>query len=64
MRCGENPVHERMNSIAENKGAVKTICRGRDASGMSRKNDELRLISPFYLVADFLGSTHPLLTLL
>ena len=25
MRCGENPVHERMNSIAENKGEIKTI---------------------------------------
>ena len=31
MRCGENPVHERMNSIAENKGVVKTIRRGRNA---------------------------------
>ena len=40
MRCGENPVHERMNSIAENNGAVKTIRRGRIANGMSRKESK------------------------
>ena len=33
MRCGENPVHERMNSVAENKGAVKTIRQGRSPAG-------------------------------
>ena len=29
MRCGENPVHERMNSIAENTGEIKTMRQGR-----------------------------------
>ena len=27
MRCGENPVHERMSSIAENNGEIKAIRR-------------------------------------
>ena len=35
MRCGENPVHERMNSIAENKG---------DCQPNVKKNNEFRLI--------------------
>ena len=34
------PVHERMNSIAENRGAVKAICRGCIASGLSQVEDD------------------------